>query len=668
MSRKAGITQAAQAQIKRSTRLASTAVKTNDSFQNFAARVGFGTDNLSSASSYGFNPISRIQTLLEWMYRGSWIVGQAVDCIAEDMTKAGVEYRGENDPEDISKMEAGLVRHQVWHKCQDTIKWARLYGGAIAAVMIDGQDPSTPLRLETIGPGAFQGLLVLDRWMVTPSLEDLVTDIRSPDLGLPKYYRVVTAAAGIPRITIHHTRCLRLVGVELPFWQKISENMWGMSVIERLYDRLIAFDSGTQGASQMMYKAYLRTLKIPQLRSLISAGGPAYEGLLQQVQLMRNMQSNEGMSIIDADDTFETQQYSFAGVSDTLLQFGQQLSGALQIPLVRLFGQSPSGLNASGESDLRTYYDGINQRQETMLRSFINIVSRVIAQSEGVRLDPSFNFKFNPLWQITDDERAQIAERNTNTVLAAEAAGLVDIPTALRELKQQSNTTGLWTNITDEMIQAAELAPPPETDAILDQLLNPGLASAAPGATPPPGQPKTDPEDEPTHETQAPGASAGSPKPPQGKPAFARDSLPLIDFRGMPIMVENPAGSRREGPGWSVQMPADYGYIRRTGSAEGTDEGMDCFVGLDPQSESAWVIDQCDPLTGKFDEHKVMLGFLNSDAALDCYGRAYHDGGRGRIMGVTHMALPQLQRWLAEGDVTQALSKNRPRPPLRAVR
>ena len=69
-----------------------------DSFQNFADGLGIGTNNTFSAASYGFNPITRIRIILEWAHRGSWIAGQAVDVVAEDMTRAGVEIIGELKP------------------------------------------------------------------------------------------------------------------------------------------------------------------------------------------------------------------------------------------------------------------------------------------------------------------------------------------------------------------------------------------------------------------------------------------------------------------------------------------------------------------------------------------------------------------------------------------
>lgn len=70
-------------------------------------------------------------------------------------------------------------------------------------------------------------------------------------------------------------------------------------------------------------------------------GGPAYEALLKNMDLVRLYQSNEGMTLLDGADTFETHQYSFAGLDDVISQFAEQISGATGIPLVRLFGQSP---------------------------------------------------------------------------------------------------------------------------------------------------------------------------------------------------------------------------------------------------------------------------------------------------------------------------------------
>jgi phage-related protein (TIGR01555 family) len=429
-----------------------------DSFQNLITRTGKGSGNAADGGTYSFSPVSRNRVVLEQAYRSSWIAGKAVDAFAEDMTREGVEVKCDLKPEDLESRLNGLA---IWDRIKSAVKWSRLYGGSIAVLMIDGQDPKTPLNFDRIGDGAFRGLMVFDRWTALPTLTDLVTDYNI-NFGKPKYYDILPDAAGLPRMRIHYSRVIRLEGVELPYMQKISENGWGISVLERLWDRMLAFDSTTEGAAQMVYKAHLRTYGVKGLREIIAAGGKAFEGLAKQIEMIRAYQSNEGITLMDGEDVFEAHQYSFGGLSDMMLQFGQQVAGAIDMPLVRLFGQSPAGLNATGESDMRIYYDTIKQRQEADLRDGITRIYRCAFMSIlGIDMPEDFRFKFNPLWQINDTEKASIAGSVATAVNTTFESGIITRHTALKELRQSSEVTGIFSNITDEDIKEAEDEPPP---------------------------------------------------------------------------------------------------------------------------------------------------------------------------------------------------------------
>jgi phage-related protein (TIGR01555 family) len=429
---------------------------TVDSFQNFQARLGIGTGNLNDCSQYGFNPITRNRLGLENCYRGSWIAGKAVDSIAEDMTRKGVEIHSDDSPEQLQDFEKENKRLQTWKQLKETIKWSRLYGGSIGFMMIDGQDPSTPLKIDRVGEGQFKGLLPMDRWLVQPSLNDLVSDY-GPDYGKPCYYETVTTAyGGIPRMVMHHSRIIRFEGIELPYWQKISENWWGQSVLERLWDRLVAFDSVTTGAAQLVHKAHLRTLSIEGLRDAILMGGQAVQGILQQVAMIRGLQTIEGMTVIDSKDKFETHQYAFSGLDDLLLQFGQQLSGALDIPLVRLFGQSPAGLSATGESDMKVYREGIKQRQESDAASSVDKLYRVQYRSKFGKNPPkSWELEFKSLDEMTDVEKGAATLTVVDAITKAFDSQIIDAAQALRELRALSRVTGYFSSISDEDIQKA---------------------------------------------------------------------------------------------------------------------------------------------------------------------------------------------------------------------
>lgn len=428
---------------------------TRDSFANFAAATGVNTDNQTNGSAYVYGGVSRNRNNLDQAYRSSWVVGVAVDAVAEDMTRAGVELISDTPPDELEKIHTAASELGVWDSLCSTIKWARLYGGACALMHIEGQDVSTPLRIETIAKGQFKGLLPLDRWVLTPSTET-VQEL-GLDYGKPKFYSTVADGQGLKVQKIHYSRLIRFDGVELPHFQRAMENGWGQSILERLYDRLVAFDSTTQGAAQLAYKAHLRTYKVEGLRQLIAGGGDLYDALLKQIDLIRKFQSNEGLTLMDGSDTFEAHQYTFAGLSDLMMQFAQQISGALQIPMVRLFGQSPTGFN-SGDADIRMYYDGIAREQTSRLRHGVRRLYELISLSAlGKPLAEGTQIKFKSLWQMSETERAAIAQTVTTTVTTAMDSGLA-LPKslALKELRQASAETGMWSNITDEMIAAAE--------------------------------------------------------------------------------------------------------------------------------------------------------------------------------------------------------------------
>lgn len=621
MAKTRSIARAAKRAVREDAKMRTRDSRTLDSFQNFSAKLGVGTDNIMSAGTYGFNPVTRMRTLLEWIHRGSWLGGVAIDLVGDDMTRAGVDLRGTNRPEDVEQIERALTTWQVWNQVNDVVRWSRLYGGALGVMLVDGQRLDTPLRMDTIRKGQFKGLQVLDRWMVEPTLNDLVTDL-GPNLGLPKFYTVIAEAPALPRMKIHYTRCLRMEGIRLPYQQRMTENMWGESVLERIYDRMIAFDSATTGGAQLVYKAYIRTYKIEGLREIVAMGGQSEANLVKAIDFMRRFQSIEGMTLLDAKDDFVAgANNAFGGLSEALIHFGQQLSGALQIPLVRLFGQSPAGLNSTGESDLRTYYEGIKQRQEMTLRVPLTTIIRALAAGEGILLPEGFTIDFRSLWTLTDADKTQISASDTATVVSAFNSSIVDQPTALQELRQSSRVTGRWTNITDGKIKAAEQQSILQNELQTEQQIVAG-------------------------EQQKLALESGKQQLLLPNRTTKDQHLGEYLVLGKPIVIEHGAGEDRYG----TILPADYGYIRRTDSAE-RGQQMDCFVGPDKNSSQIYVVDSY-RADGFFDEHKVMFGYANPIDALRDFN-AYYKDYRGIITNLSH---GQFDAWLGS-DVTRPLAQ-----------
>lgn len=436
-------------------------VRTSDAFVNPRTRTGRGMGNLASAGHYAFQFWTRNRVQLEAAYRGSWIIGRAVDAVAEDMTRAGVDIRGSVEPHDTSALFSEMAQLGVWSSISDLIKWARLYGGGLAIIMIDGQDPSTPLDLNSIGPGQFKGLYAIDRWIVNPDYSDAISDF-GPALGQPKYYTVIPDADAYGGKVIHHSRVVRMEGVRLPMYQRQYENGWGMSIVERIFDVLTAFDSTTMGTAQLVYQARIRVMKIKGYRQVMGGTSDAAQrGILKQLDNIREWQSNEGMSVIDSEDDFEAHQYAFSGLDSVLQQMAQQISGATGIPMTRLMGQSPAGFS-SGDMEIRQYYDGIAQQQEAALRRGVNTILHVLFRSVLGKDPPDdFDFVFGSLWGMSDEQKANIFAARTNAVVGAFNAGLIDRAAGLAELRAGSELDGGWNTVTEEMIEEAENEPPP---------------------------------------------------------------------------------------------------------------------------------------------------------------------------------------------------------------
>lgn len=445
-------------------------VPTRDSYENFVARMGVNESNQSGAGTYRNNWTSRNRLLIEQAYRSSWLVGAGVDAIPDDMTRKGVTITSRLEDGRKKQLDNAWDEMAIWEALNDTLKWARLYGGAVGVILIDGQNYSTPLRIDAIAPGAFKGVMVMDRWMLNATTERRVTEL-GPDFGMPEFYRVVTSATGIPPWRIHHSRLIRFDGVPLPYQQRLTENDWGMSVIERVFDRLLAFDSTTQGVAQLIFKAHLRTYSIDGLRGLLAMGkdNPAFKGLMSHMDMIRQYQSNEGMTIMDAKDKFEAHSYSFAGLSDVLGQFSQQVAGAFDIPQVRLYRQSPAGFS-TGESDLAQYYDTVSTQQERKLRRPIRKLFEVLHMSLFASpLPDDFTFEFNELWQTPDSERADTANKVVDATVKAVDAGLMTEKAGAQHLQETARVTGLGGTISDEDIDNASDIPAP-TEADLDNV------------------------------------------------------------------------------------------------------------------------------------------------------------------------------------------------------
>ena len=138
-----------------------------------------------------------------------------------------------------------------------------------------------------------------------------------------------------------------------------------------------------------------------------------------------------------------------------------------------------------------------------------------------------------------------------------------------------------------------------------------------------------------------------------------------IKLYGFDISIENPKGSMRtavdrKGREWSIELKHHYGYIRET---KGKDKDhLDVFIGSKPESDKVFVVDQIVPDTGKFDEHKIMMGFETEKEARAGYLANYESGWKG-LGNITEVTVDEFKEWIKTGDTTKAIGEIAKKPP-----
>ncbi|MFP3391005.1 DUF1073 domain-containing protein [Brevibacillus sp. SIMBA_040] len=430
---------------------------TTDAFSNVLARLGSGTPNLMEGTDYTLTRLSKNYQLLNTLYREHWIIGKIIDAIPEDMTRNWITITTQLPPEDIRKIDKLWRVRRVKSKILEGLKWGRLYGGAVALIMIEGHDDilDQPLDFDLIMPGSFKGLMILDRWSGVYPNSELVSNIDDVEFGLPESYQLTMEAGQTTQV--HHSRILRFAGRQLPHWERLAETHWGASEVERVFDELKKRDNTSWNIAQLIFLANLRVLKMGDMGELLAIGDEkAQQEFYNTLQAQNWLMSNMGLHLLNKDDAFETHQYSFSGLNDIYESFMLDISGASEIPVTRLFGRSPAGMNATGESDLQNYYEVVQQQQESTLGPILDKLLPIICMSEFGAIPDDIDYTFDPIRTPNDKDVAELVDKKTTSIINVFQAGIIGQKTALKELKQMSETTGMFTNITDKDIEDAD--------------------------------------------------------------------------------------------------------------------------------------------------------------------------------------------------------------------
>jgi uncharacterized protein len=123
----------------------------------------------------------------------------------------------------------------------------------------------------------------------------------------------------------------------------------------------------TTGATSLVHEAKVDVVTVPNLSEHLSNAATTAQ-LSARFGYAAAMKSLNNLLLLGDGETWARQRVDFAGLPEMVRTFLQVAAGAADIPVTRLLGQSPAGLSATGDSDIRNYYDMIAARQEIDLR------------------------------------------------------------------------------------------------------------------------------------------------------------------------------------------------------------------------------------------------------------------------------------------------------------
>lgn len=270
---------------------------------------------------------------------------------------------------------------------------------------------------------------------------------------VPAFYSINDAAGHIVT-RVHHSRVVRFIGRELPELERQAELYWGESEVEALYKDVVAHDNVSANMAALTFQANINTMEVKGLEQLLSLSSPDVQRRFwNTMQAQSVLRSNFGVQLVEQGNKMTNTQYTFTGLQEVYESMCLNLCGASHYPMTKLFGRSPAGMNATGESDLKNYYDYVDTLRESRLRPVLEKLLPVLARSAGIRLEDA-DLSFPPLWTPTAKETADIAKTKADSIVSAFQSGLLDVPAAQQELRRLSDETGMFGSITDEAIAA----------------------------------------------------------------------------------------------------------------------------------------------------------------------------------------------------------------------
>ncbi len=385
------------------------------------AYMGYGYGSLESFPGYPY-----LATLAQKPeYR------KMVGTIAEKMTSKWIKLKtvGDDDKsERVKKITDALERYQVRDKFREAAEHDGYFGGG--QIYIDVQSPKNVsawtddnelqsklfLSNKKITKGSLIGFRVIEPVWTYPGVYNAANPL-SPDFYKPTEWFVMGK-------TVHASRMIDFVSRQVPDLLKASYNFRGLSLTQMAEPYVNNWLRTRDSVSDMIHSFSIPILST-DMSQMLTGGGA--ETLLNRLQLVNQCRDNRGSFAVD-NSVEKPEDFKFAytpltGLDTLQVQSQEQMAAVSSIPLAFLLGITPNGLNASSDGEIRVFYDYIHAIQQAMFKSPLKRVLDVIQLSEFGDIDPEIYFEFEPLYEMSEKERADIRKVDADTDAVYIASG-----------------------------------------------------------------------------------------------------------------------------------------------------------------------------------------------------------------------------------------------------
>lgn len=415
-----------------------------DGYVNLLNKYGTKQDN-SEAYKFEREPVIP-DMQLTGLYEGNGLFSKIIDTPAEEALKHGFDLNLKSN--EMNAFVDEVLDDLEWdEKATTAIKWARLYGGALIVMLIDdGRGLEEPVDWEHIR--SIDELRVYERSIVQPDYASLYQQDyggkgignRVSKFGQPEYYYVSSIYGSFK---VHESRCLVFRNGVLPEQTSNATYLfWGMPEYVRIRRALRETVTAHTDSVKLLERSVQAIYSMKGLASLLTTDDGENQ-VLKRLQLVDTSRGLLNSIAIDSEgEQYDFKTFQFSGVKDVIDATCNMLSALTNIPQTILFGRSPAGMNATGDSDFESYYNFVEKIQRLMLkrnlRTLLDVVFRAGIASGDVAEEPDYKLEFKPLWSLSDTEQATVDQTKAQTALvkAQTAQAYVDMqaldPTEVR--------------------------------------------------------------------------------------------------------------------------------------------------------------------------------------------------------------------------------------------